>query len=133
MTPGDLAIEKLAVISFFVIGISHIVQPRAWVQFFVAVRNKGETGSLINAFIHFPLGALIVGFHNVWHGIPTVLTVMGWGWVLKGFIYFTFPKFGLKAMQRVSLERSHEFVIAGVVLIALGGLLLYSIVAAHPR
>ncbi len=49
----ESAIQKLAVISFLVIGLSHILQPRAWAQFFIDIRSKGETGSFINAFIHF--------------------------------------------------------------------------------
>lgn len=77
------AIQKLAIVSFFVIGLSHIFQPRVWTQFFIDLRSKGEIGSFINAFIHFPLGALIVAFHNVWQGIPTILTLLGYAWVLK--------------------------------------------------
>src|SRR5262249_30375995 len=105
----ESAIQKFAIVSFFVIGLSHIVQPRIWAQFFIDIRNKGETGSFINAFIHFPTGALIVAFHNVWHGIPVILTVIGYGLVLKSLIYFVFPKRGLKTMSRVSIERSWEF------------------------
>ena len=124
----ESAVQKLAVISFFVIGLSHIFQPRAWAQFFIDIREKGETGSFINAFIHFPVGVIIVAFHNVWQGIPMILTIIGYGWVLKGFIYFVFPKYGLKTMSRVSLERSWEFVVGGFFLLGLGGLLLFSIV-----
>jgi CDP-diglyceride synthetase len=125
----ELAIQKLAIISFFVIGLSHIFQPRVWAQFFIDLRSKGEVGSFINAFIHFPLGALVVAFHNVWQGIPTILTIMGYGWVLKGLIYFVFPSFGLKFMSRVSLEKSWEFIIAGIVLVSIGGLLLFSVIS----
>ena len=56
----DIAVEKFAVICFFLIGFSHIVQPRAWAEFFIRLREKGTTGSFINAWIHFPPGALIV-------------------------------------------------------------------------
>jgi hypothetical protein len=101
----EVAVEKLAVICFFLFGISHIVQPRAWAEFFIRLREKGTAGSFINGWIHFPLGALIVAFHNVWHGIPAILTVMGYAWVIKGFIYFVLPRHGLKMMQRVRVER----------------------------
>lgn len=124
----EQSIQKLAVISFFLIGLSHIFQPRVWAQFFIQIRDKGETGSFINAFIHFPLGVLIVAFHNVWQGIPMILTLMGYGWVVKGLIYFVFPKHGLQVMGRVSIERSWEFAVAGIVLVGIGGLLLFSLV-----
>lgn len=121
------AIEKLAVICYFLIGVSHIVQPRVWTEFFIVIREKGEVGAFINAFIHFPLGALIVAFHNVWHGIPMVLTIIGYGLLLKGFINFVFPKIGLKTLQRVSPEKSWEFVVAGVFSVGIALLLLYSL------
>jgi uncharacterized protein YjeT (DUF2065 family) len=125
----EVAIQKLAIVSFFIIGLSHIFQPRVWAQFFIDLRSKGEIGSFINAFIHFPLGALIVAFHNVWQGVPIILTLMGYAWVLKGLIYFVFPQRGLKTMSRVSLERSWEFIVAGVVLVGIGSLLLFSLIS----
>ena len=110
----ELAVQKLAIVNFFVIGLSHIIQPRAWAQFFIDLREKGATGSFIVAFIHFPLGALIVAFHNVWHGLPMILTFIGYALVLKSLVYFIFPERGLKSLSRVSLEKSWEFVAGGV-------------------
>jgi hypothetical protein len=125
----ESAIQKLAIVSFLVIGLSHIIQPRVWAQFFINIRSKGEIGSFINAFIHFPLGALIITFHNVWQGIPVTLTLIGYSLVLKSLVYFVFPKRGLKIMSRVSIERSWEFVVAGVMLVGLSGLLMFSLVS----
>lgn len=127
----EVAIQKLAIVSFFVIGCSHVFQPRVWAQFFIDLRSKGEIGSFINAFIHLPLGALIVAFHNVWQGIPLILTLLGYGWVLKSFIYFVLPSYGLKSMSRVSLEKSKGFILAGVVMVAIGGSLLFSLVSTQ--
>lgn len=123
------AIEKLAVICFFLIGVSHIVQPRVWAEFFIGVRERGEAGAFINAFIHFPLGALIVAFHNVWHGIPMVLTLIGYGLLLKGFINFVFPKIGLKTLERVSAKNAWGFVVAGFFSIGIAVLFLYSLLS----
>ncbi len=124
----EVAILKLAIVSFFVTGLSHIFQPRVWTRFFLDIRDKGETGSFIIAFIHFPLGALIVAFHNVWHGLPMILTIIGYGLVLKSVVYFVFPKRGLKTMSRVSLEKSWEFVVAGVFSVGLSGLLMFILI-----
>jgi uncharacterized protein YjeT (DUF2065 family) len=121
------AIEKFAVISFFLIGLSHVFQPRVWVKFFIEIRERGEVGAFINGFIHFPIGALIVAFHNIWQGIPMILTIMGYGWVLKGFINFVFPEFALKSLSRVAAEKSSGFVVAGLILIVIACLLLYSL------
>ena len=121
----DVAVIKLALICFFVVGVSHIIQPRVWVRFFMDLHGKGEVGSFLNALLHFPLGVIIVSFHNVWHGLPLVLTLIGWGLVLKSFIHFVFPQVGVKTLARVSLEKSWELVVAGVFSIAISGLLLF--------
>ena len=121
----EIAVNKLAIICLFVIGVSHIVQPRVWVRFFSCLHRKGEVGSFLNALLHFPLGILIVSFHNVWHGMPLVLTLMGWGLLIKSLIYFVFPGYGLKVLGRVSIERAWEFVVAGCFSLGLTGLLAY--------
>jgi hypothetical protein len=123
----EIAVTKLAVICFFVIGVSHIVQPRVWAQFFIDMHGKGVVGSFLNALLHFPIGVLIVSFHNVWHGFPVVLTLIGWGLVLKSCIYFVLPGYGVRMLARVSMERSWEFIVAGVFSISLSGLLMFSL------
>jgi len=121
----EAAVTRLAIITFFIIGVSYIVQSRVWVRFFMNLHSKGEVGSFLNALLHLPLGVLIVAFHNVWHGLPLVLTLIGWGLVLKSFIYFVFPQRGLKTMARVSMEKSWEFVVAGVFSIGISGFLMF--------
>ena len=96
-------------------------------KFFIALREKEEVGAFINGFVHLPLGVLIVAFHNLWQGIPLALTLIGYGLLLKGLICFVFPKLALRSMNRVSIERSREFVAAGIVLIGLSFLFLYSL------
>ncbi|HEX7999561.1 MAG TPA: hypothetical protein VF528_14335 [Pyrinomonadaceae bacterium] len=123
----ELAVTKLAIVCFFITGLSHIIQPQVWAQFFIDMHGKGKAGSFHNALLHFPLGVLIVSFHNVWHGLPVVLTLIGWGLVLKSFIYFVFPCRGVKMLARVSMERSWEFVLAGVFSVGISGLLTFSL------
>jgi hypothetical protein len=110
----EASVEKLTAVVFFVTGVSHIVQPRAWVLFFVALREKGEVGSFLNALVHFPLGAFIVAFHNVWHGIPLIVTLIGWGLTFKSAIYFFFPRLGVRMLGTISMEGSWHFVVAGI-------------------
>lgn len=123
----ELAIQKFAIVTFLVIGLSHIFQSRAWAQFFIELRSKGEMSSFFIGFLNLNMGALVVAFHNVWHGIPIILTIAGYGWVLKSLVYFVFPQRGLKTMARVTLERAWEFIAIGVMMVGLAGLLLFSI------
>jgi hypothetical protein len=121
----ERAIEVFAVLLLFSTGLSHIVQPRTWVEFFVLLRSKGRAGIFMVAILHLMPGALIAGFHNVWRGIPLVLTLIGWAWVIKGTLYLLVPGFGLRLISRVSAERAHEFVIGGMVLVGVSALLAY--------
>jgi hypothetical protein len=122
----ETSVEKLTALFFLVTGLSHIFQPRVWVQFFIMLREKGEVGSFLNGFVHFPLGAFIVAFHNVWHGMPMIVTIIGWGLVVKSTLYFVYPRHGLRMLGTISMERSWHFVFAGVVSVAASGLILYS-------
>jgi len=121
----ETSVEKLTALCFLVTGLSHILQPRVWVQFFIVLRHKGEVGSFVNAFVHFPLGAFIVAFHNVWHGIPIIVTLIGWGLTIKSTLYFLFPRYGLKMLGTVSMERSWHFAVAGVFSVILAAIIYY--------
>ena len=113
------AIEIFAVVNFVVIGLSHIAQPRAWVEFFVMLRAKGYPGVFCNGMLSLLVGSLIVAFHNVWSGMPALLTVIGWSQVLKGLIALTVPQVSMKGMLRVSMERAWEFQAAGAMFLAI--------------
>ena len=121
----DRAIEIYAGIQFLVIGLSHLLQPRAWVDFFVVLREKGNAGVFANAFLSLVFGSIIVAFHNVWAGLPMVLTIVGWAQVVKSLVAFVLPQVSMRGLQRVSMERAWEFQVGGVVFLALSGLMAY--------
>jgi hypothetical protein len=123
----ERSVEVLAVILFGVLGLSHILQAKAWVEFFMLVRGKGEAGAFADGLLNLPLGAIIVAFHNTWSGTPLVLTLVGWGLLIKGSIRFCAPKLALRVMSRVSMERSWEFQAAGAALMVLAGVLGYGV------
>ncbi len=122
----EVAIQRLLALSCFVIGLSHIVQPRAWAELFIGWREKGDPGVFYTGLLHFTCGALIVSFHNVWSGLPLLVTLLGWAWTLKGLIYLCYPQLGRHMLARVSVERASEFVVAGAVLV------LIALVIAWP-
>jgi hypothetical protein len=122
------AVQIFAAVQFIVIGLSHIFQRRAWAQFFIHLRSLGHTGTFINGFISLIFGSIIVAFHNVWTGLPIVLTVIGWAQIVKAFVSFVFPDLGGRGIARVSLERDHEFAIGGVMFLLLAALMIVIIV-----
>jgi hypothetical protein len=123
----DRPVEVLAIILFGAMGLSHIAQPKAWAEFFILLRSKGEAGAFVDGFLNLPLGGVIVAFHNTWSGIPVVLTLVGWCLLIKGLIRFCAPKQALRMMARVSVERSWEFQAAGAALVLLASLLGYGV------
>src|SRR5712692_8780052 len=98
----ERSVEVLAIILFGVLGLSHILQPKAWAEFFILLRGKGEAGAFVDGLLNLPLGGVIVGFHNIWSGIPVVLTLVGWGLLIHGLISFCAPKQRLRMMARRS-------------------------------
>ena len=119
----EQATQLFAAISFLVIGVSHLVQPRGWVGFYQALAARGIPGAFLEGFFLLNFGAIIVAFHNVWHGPALVLTLIGWAQVLKGAGRFLAPQVGLRAMQRITLERAWYFQAGGVIALLLSGFL----------
>lgn len=124
----ERAIEILAVIQLTIIGVSHIVHHRAWAEFFIWLRGKGDPGVFVNGFLSLTAGSLIFSFHRVWSGIPLLLTVFGILNILKAAVCFLFPDRAMRSMQRVSLERSREFVAAGMLSLAIAAVIGYGLV-----
>ena len=118
-------VEMFAALSFLVIGLSHLLQPHAWVDFFVRLRDQGASGAFTEGFLALTFGALIVSFHNVWSGLPMVLTIVGWGHVVKGLTRFVAPQLSLRLYQRVTPERAWQFRVAGVFALGLAAFLGY--------
>ena len=126
----ETAVERLVAICILVTSLSHIIQPGAWAKFFIMLREQGKVGSILCGLLHFPLAVIVVAFHNIWHGLPIVVTILGWGLLLKSMLYMTYPAHGLRMLARVSIERSWEFVVAGIMGVLLSGLIFYSLISS---
>jgi hypothetical protein len=119
----EQATQAFAAISFLIIGLSHLLQPKAWVGFFQALAARGVPGAFLEGFVILNFGAIIVAFHNVWEGPAMVLTVIGWAQVVKGAGRFIAPQVGLKVIQRINEDRAWYFQAAGLVMLGLSGFL----------
>ena len=125
----EKAIEMFAAVNFTVTGLSHVLQPRAWVEFFVWLRSKGHAGAFVNGLLSLGFGSIVVAFHNVWSGLPMVLTIVGWAHVAKALLIFVAPELGMRSLERVAPECRHELVAAGAVLLGLSALMWYLVLA----
>lgn len=124
-------VQLFAIINLAIMGVSHIVRPRAWVEFFVFLRERGEAGVFAAAFISLFFGSIIVAFHNVWSGVPILLTLLGWSQVVKAAVYFAFPSYGLAKLQIPSHERPWQFAVPGVLFLAVAALLGYHLLVTR--
>jgi hypothetical protein len=125
MTATEFAAQVFVVINFAIVGLSHVVQPRVWVEFFVFLRERGHAGVFFNGMLSLMVGSIIVSLHNVWSGLPMLVTLLGWAQVIKGLVSLTVPSFGLKKMMRVSMERAYEFQVAGALFLVFSAVIVY--------
>jgi hypothetical protein len=123
----ERALEVFAAVHFTVVGLSHILQHRVWAEFFIWLRGKGHAGVFVHGFLSLGFGSMILAFHNIWSGLPTVLTLVGVLYLLKALQCFLVPTVSMRLLQRVSPDRSWEFILPGVVFVALAGMLCYSL------
>ena len=122
----ERAIEIFAALNFVFMGLSHVVRHRAWAEFFVLLHRQGRPGAFAHGFLSLFTGTLIVAFHNVWSGLPILLTITGWLFVVKSIVVFLFPDVEVRSLGRVRIENSRMFVIPGAILAVLGVLFGYT-------
>ena len=118
-TAIEQATQVFAAVSFLVIGISHLLQPKAWVSYFQSLAALGTSGAFVDGFLCLNFGAIIVAFHNVWHGPALVLTLIGWAQVTKGLMRFAAPQWAVQVLGRAAQKGPWIFQLGGVFAIAL--------------
>ena len=122
----ERGVEWFAVAWFGVVGLSHLVQPVAWVEFFGRLREWGRPGAFVEGFLCLGFGAFVVAFHDVWTWPAGVLTVVGWLQLLKGAMRFALPELALKLYALSTVERAWHFRAAGVFSFVMAGLFAWA-------
>lgn len=115
----EKSVAIFAGINFLVIGLSHLVQHRAWREFFQILHDSGRAGAFANGFLTLFTGSIIVAFHNVWSGLPMVLTLIGWAYLAKSLAIFLFPDWCVRSMATVQDAPAIKCRTAGIGLLAL--------------
>ena len=127
LTPVERAVEIFAVIHLGLMGLSHVVNHRGWAEFFIRLRGRGYAGVFVHGFLALSFGAVIVALHRVWSGRPMVLSIVGVLYLVKAFQCFVLPGLSLRSLQRVTLERSRMFIVAGVMFLLVAGATVMSL------
>ncbi|MYC87457.1 MAG: hypothetical protein F4X22_04365 [Gemmatimonadales bacterium] len=118
------AVEVFVSINLIVLGVSYLLRPDAWKAFLEHLQSKGTAGSLTVAFLAMGIGSFIVAFHNVWGGVPTILTVYGWLALAKGACYALLPGVALKGMDTGLRMGAGLWRVGGVLVAAIGVVVL---------
>nr|WP_321232867.1 hypothetical protein [uncultured Psychroserpens sp.] len=121
------SIELFLAINLFVIGLSHFIRPKMWVDFFLALTAKRHVGNLINALLHFGFGSLIFAFHFVWTWPKVLVTVYALLIMGKGILYLLYPEIGLKSISRVTQKNAQKFKWVGVLMTVFSISIFYNI------
>ncbi len=123
----ERSIQLFAVIHLLLMGLSHVLHSRAWTEFFLLLQRHGRAGAFVHGFITLAFGSLIVVFHPVWHGIPLLLTLLGWAYMVKATIVFLLPRLGRRSLAFVRADRPQMFVVPGMLLTSVGLVLGYDL------
>lgn len=125
-------VEWFVFLNFLVVGISHITQARAWDEFFALLRAKGRAGAMINGMIALTFGSIVVAGHNVWGGLPTVVTLVGWAQLVKGFLHLAVAGMGERSMRMAETNPLSKFRIGGAVMLAVNVPIAWLLFAPAP-
>ncbi len=121
--PSERAIETFAELNFAIIGLSLVLQPRAWALFFAWMRREGEAGAVIYGLFCVLWGSLIVSFHRQWTGILAILPVFGSIQVLEGVIFLLAPAAGLRLMALFHEDSLGLFRLLGAIAIVMAAVI----------
>lgn len=122
-----LIAEWYTAVLLIVTGLSHITAPRPWAEFFRDLLARPWGGLVLGLMYLIPSLPLLLA-HNIWALAPSlVVTLLAWGWTIKGSLYLICPSVPGRVASR-HLEHPGRFRIAGVVPIALGGIVLLGMI-----
>lgn len=93
-------IAKLAAVIYLCVGLGALMNPKHFQKVLEDfMKNPGL--DYLGALVALLFGFLMVGAYNVWAWNWTILvTLLGWGALLKGAVHLLFPTFTTKMMER---------------------------------
>lgn len=121
LTTPAAFVDFVMLLSGLLMGLSHIVQPGMWTDYFAGLAARGRAG-VVTKILQVELwpALMIVGLHQVWSGPGIVVTVMGWLLLAKVAAGLLAPDLALRSM-RMAERGPRSFVPAGVGLLVISG------------
>jgi hypothetical protein len=101
-------------------GLSHILQPQMWRDYFTGLYEAGPAGVVRRTFsLELWPALVIVLLHPVWSGPGLVLTLYGWALLAKCTVSVLSPEIGLLSLA-MARKGDRGFIIGGAVLVGIG-------------
>ena len=116
----ELAVERIAALSFILIGLSHLAAPAAWAALFAAWRDEGPVGGIRNGLLNAPFALLILGFHQVYVWPAILITLTGWALLVKTATNLLAPAWSIRNQAKVDNGEHWRYRVAGVFAVAVG-------------
>ena len=114
------AVQALLALPLLVIGLSHIFQPKMWIEFFSYLHGLGTSGVVLRTFgLELVPAIVIITFHWVWSGPEIILSVYGVLLASKIAISLLVPSIGLQSLSMADRNEQVSSLVAGVLLIAI--------------
>ena len=120
------SVQFFVALNFLIIGLSHFLQPKIWIEFFQFLYKKGNVGNIFNALLALGMGSIILSFHYIWQWPMILVTLYSVLQLLKGFLYLIFPSIGLKSIGKVD-NQPQKFRWVGLAMFILGVLLIFKL------
>lgn len=121
------SIQIFVALNLFVVGLSHFLQPKIWIEFFEFLHQKGNVGNIFNALLALGMGSFIISFHFIWTWPMILVTIYGLAQLTKGLIYLSIPQVGLSSIGKVD-DKSKKFKWVGLIMCILSIMLIIYLV-----
>ena len=112
---------------YVVLGLSILFYVKVWGKL-VDKFAKDHLSLLSLMFMHLVLGLISVGMFNVWEfNVWLLVTLTGWGMLLKGVAYFLLPGDMLTSMMKIASNNAGLLYFGGLVATVIGAVLSYNV------
>ncbi len=124
MNPITLFVLQIAGPGFVLMGLAMLLDSKRMKKLYVDVFDNDGLCFLFGLVL-FVLGMAMVLKHNVWGNFnEVVVSIIGWGSIVKGVMFLLFPKFGKNLTKAVVQS---IFPVAGGGIIILGLYFSYAV------
>jgi hypothetical protein len=97
-TDARSAVQMMMGIACTLTGLSHVLQPHIWQDYFAALHARGLSGVLTKTMTWELWPALIiVTLHQAWNGPGILLTLYGWLLLIKCAVSLLLPQVGVRS------------------------------------